>query len=71
MRHLLVSSLKKKDSVSTKSHLVSTPRNGLGLIQIQLDFSTRILLDLNLVGYGHPVALDVIGLDLLDIENKE
>ena len=32
-------------------------------IQIQLDFDTWILLDLILVGYGHPVTLDPIELD--------
>jgi len=40
-----------------------TPGNGLDKIQIQLDFDTWILLDLDLVGYGHPVTLDPIELD--------
>ena len=37
--------------------------NGLGIIQIQLDFGTWTLLDLDLVAYGHSFALGVIGLD--------
>ena len=39
--------------------------NGLDKIQIQiqLDFDTWILLDLDLVGYEHPVTLDLIELD--------
>jgi len=43
-----------------------TPGNGLDQIQIQLDFGIWILLDLNLVGYGHPFALDLIGLDFIE-----
>ena len=46
--------------------LVFTPGNGLDQIQIQLDFGIWILLDLNLVGYGHPFALDLIGLDFIE-----
>ena len=45
---------------------VVTPGNGLDQIQIQLDFSIWILLDLNLVGYGHPFVLDLIGLDSIE-----
>jgi len=47
-----------------KMVLVS-PGNGLGLIQIQLDFFTWILMDLDLIGYGYPIALDSIGLDFV------
>ena len=43
--------------------VVRTPGNGLGIIQIQLDFGTWTLLDLDLVAYGHSFALGVIGLD--------
>jgi len=43
-----------------------TPGNGLDQIQIQLDFGIWILLDLNLVGYGHPFALDLIELDSIE-----
>ena len=43
--------------------LAGTPGNGLGIIQIQLDFGTWTLLDLDLVAYGHSFALGVIGLD--------
>ena len=44
---------------------VASPGNGLGLIQIQLDFFIWILMDLDLIGYGYPVALDSIGLDFV------
>ena len=40
-----------------------TAGNGLGQIQIELDFDTWILLDLDLIGYGYPFALNLIGLD--------
>ena len=45
--------------------LMYSPGNGLGLIQIQLDFFTWILMDLDLIGYGYPIALDSIGLDFV------
>ena len=45
--------------------ILGSPVNGLGLIQIQLDFFTWILMDLDLIGYGHPIALDSIGLDFV------
>ena len=48
------------------SMATATPGNGLDQIQIQLDFGIWILLDLNLVGYGHPFALDLIGLDFIE-----
>ena len=44
----------------------TTTGNGSDQIQIQLDFGIWILLDLNLVGYGHPFALDLIGLDFIE-----
>ena len=37
--------------------------NGLDVIQIQLDFGTYLLLDLDQVGYGYPFTFDQIGLD--------
>ena len=43
----------------------TSPGNGLGLIQIQLDFFTWIQMDLDLIGYGYPIALDSIGLDFV------
>ena len=42
-----------------------TRGNGLDQIQIQLDFETWILIDLDLIGYGYPFNLDLIELDLL------
>ena len=33
-----------------------TPDNGLGQIQIQLDFGSWIQLDLDVDGYGHPLG---------------
>ena len=36
--------------------VVITPDNGLGQIQIQLDFGSWIQLDLDVDGYGHPLG---------------
>ena len=54
----------KSRDESNKSTL-STPENGLGQIQIQLDFGFWLLLDLDLVGHGYPLTLDLKGLDFV------
>ena len=51
--------------ISRTNSVSFSPGNGLGLIQIQLDFFTWILMDLDLIGYGYPIALDSIGLDFV------
>jgi len=55
----------KLDKIRPDTNLIASPGNGLGLIQIQLDFFTWILMDLDLIGYGYPIALDSIGLDFV------
>ena len=50
-------------AVPSNECMVVTPGNGLDVIQIQLDFGTYLLLDLDQVGYGYPFTFDQIGLD--------
>ena len=52
-------------AVSHAGKCMYTPDNGLGQIQIQLDFGFWLLLDLDIVGHGYPLTLDLIGLDFV------